>query len=1200
MFDALRRALPLLPALSRTTVCLLISVSVSCAWLSFDALAQVGGRLRGTVSDSSGGAIVGADVELMRPGRVTAVLAVTTTDEGRFEITGIPAGIYDLLITATGFSEHLTAGINVDPARQQQLDAVVLSVEATTLRVEVVAPAQSVQITTSELSTTVTNEQVRRLPISQRYVMDLIGTQAGVSQGVIDGQRASSVNVTLDGINIQDNYIRDNAGSYTPNLLNLDQVAEFTLVTANADATLGGGSSQAILVTPSGTDALHGALYWYNRDDALAANSWFNNTDDIDRPPLSHNQVGGSLGGPVLTDTLYFYGNYEAFRRRLQPLVNRTILTEDARNGIFTYLDTGGVVQKVDILAAAGVTPDASMEQLLAMVPGPENINNFRTGDSSESLLRNTAGYSFLVKGHHDRDNATLRLDYTQSVNHYISGSFLWNRQDVTRSDLTNDYSVTPKVRNRDDRQFLSVGWRWSPTPFFTNELRGGFNLAPLTFTSAEEFGPHVFSGTVYSNPVNGFRSQGRDTGTYSLMDDAMHIGGWGVTHFGFHTQQVRVTTLVEDGVIPTYFLGLSFGTPGLDSSQLPGVSPGDLATANNLLVTLAGFVNGYNQTFNVVDRVSGFQDGEPARRHYSLDNHAFYGQQRVALTDRLTVSAGLRYELPSVVDERNSLVLMPVVESNDPVATLLGNATLDFAGSAVGRPFYGRDKNNLAPSVGLAWDVFGDGRTAFRSAYSVSYVNDESFRGILNYVDFNQGLVGVSAQGGLSALASNLPAIPVPAFQVPRTFQDNFLANPFTAFGLADPNLRTPYVQQWSAGVEREFRGMILEVRYVGNHATKLLRGFDVNPVRIRETGFSEDFERAARNAYLALDATGVFDPNYDASIAGSEPLTVFPNLAFGGLLNNPTVLGLLQTGEAGELAFLYHLNGLSGGVQFYQNPFSLASLLVNNHSNTSYNALQIDLRYRTLGGAQLQANYTYGRVLSDADGTAQHRFQEFRDPLDGAIDRARPSFDITHAIKLNGVYDLPVGPGRRFDDAPMGWLVDDWAVSGIMTWQSGSPLSILSQRGTLLRRFRSGNNTAASPLTKSELDEILRFRMTDDGPFVVASSAIGVDGRGVAPDGSPPFAGQAFFHPGAAQIGSLQQRWFSGPWTFNVDLAVMKTFTIRDTNQLELRAESTNVFNTPTWRVDDQIIGSPTFGRVFATAYGSREIQLSLHYRF
>jgi hypothetical protein len=150
---------------------------------------------------------------------------------------------------------------------------------------------------------------------------------------VINGQRTTFTNVTLDGINIQDNFIRTNAVDFSPNLLLLDQVAEMTVSTSNTNPAAGGGASQLIFVSPSGTNTFHGGFFWSNRNNALAANTWFNNRDKIAKPFLNQNQTGANVGGRIIKDKLFFFVNFEAFRSRQQSAQNRTILTPDAAAG---------------------------------------------------------------------------------------------------------------------------------------------------------------------------------------------------------------------------------------------------------------------------------------------------------------------------------------------------------------------------------------------------------------------------------------------------------------------------------------------------------------------------------------------------------------------------------------------------------------------------------------------------------------------------------------------------------------------------------------------------------------------------------------------------------------------------------------------------------------------------------------------------
>jgi hypothetical protein len=981
----------------------------------------------------------------------------------------------------------------------------------------------------------------------------------------------------------------------------LGQVSEITVISSNPNASVGGGASQVSFVTPSGTNRWHGTLYWYNKNGALAANDWFSNRDGLARPQLNQNQAGGALGGPIWTDKLFFYANYEALRVKDRQTVIHSIPTADARRGVFTYNDAAGTLRKVNVLEAAGVSVDPFMQSILEQIPGPDKINLPEAGDSRDGVLRNSGGYAFNVRSNRNLDNLSARLDSVLSDRTTLFGTLVRSRYALDLPDFALDYAKIPKVRNDDARTLVSATWQWSPRPRFTHELQGGFNLAPTTFRTSQQFGEFIIEPAMFTSPVNPFRTQGRRSNTFTLGNNASLWQGRNHFQFGFRTQQVRASSFNESGITPTYGLGIGTGNPGLNEGQLPGISGNDLPVANALLATLAGYVTRYTQTFNVADQASGFVSGAPLQRHFRLDDYAGYLQHRWRMRPGLTLTLGARYEYLPPVGERDSLALLPVVNIGNVLATLLSNATLDFAGSSAGRPWHRADRNNLAPNAGLAWDVFGDGTTALRAAYSVHFVNDETIRTVDYSAATNAGLKAVSEQHGLSGLISkSLPSVTQPVYNIPRRFEDNYLLNRSSTFSMPDPNLRTPYLQQWNLSLQREIKGWFVEARYVGNHGTKLYRTLDLNQVVIRENGFPDDLLRAQRNGELARTATGLFDPSFNPGLAGSQPLQVFPRLADGGLLHQPVIRRLVETGEAGELARMYQVNGLNGSVSFFRNPFGLESSMVSNASNSSYHALQLELLRRAFKGLTVQANYSFSKVLTDAIGTQQHRFDPYLDNANPSIERARAHYDVTHALKANFVYELPFG---HMHSAPSRWRpwLEGWSVSGILVRQSGLPFSVVSNRGTVNHRgVYSRANHANTHLAKEELESVFRFRQTERGPYFVDSSILGPDGRAVSLEGGPPFPGQVFFHPRAGQLGSLQQRLLTGPMTFNMDAAIMKRTRMGERQFLELRIEAFNVFNHPSWAVDSQSIDSQDFGRISRTRYAPRRIQISLHYEF
>ena len=404
------------------------------------ANAQMSGRISGAVIDATGAAVGGADVELYLAGGQKPLLVSKTSAEGLYNFIGVRPAEYDLSISAKGFLKTVHRGITVDMARETDVPRIKLELAGVTQSVDVSAEVQGVDVATAEVSTTVSMDQIKNLPILDRDVLSIMQTKAGVASNgnsttVINGLRTSYSNMSLDGVNIQDNYIRDNALDYTPNKLRVGQVRQVTLITSNPTAAASGGATETAFSTPSGDNQFHGEIFWYNRNNHFAANDWFNNQAGIGRPFLNQNQFGGDIGGPIRKDKLFFYASYEAIRAHQQMPQNFTILTPDARNGIFTYV-SGGVTRKVNLLALRSLTGvDSGMQPILAQVPTGDKINNFDVGDG-----RNTGGYRFNQRNNELLDNVTGKVDYNISTRHAVSGTYAHNRDNSDRPDYSNNY----------------------------------------------------------------------------------------------------------------------------------------------------------------------------------------------------------------------------------------------------------------------------------------------------------------------------------------------------------------------------------------------------------------------------------------------------------------------------------------------------------------------------------------------------------------------------------------------------------------------------------------------------------------------------------------------------------------------------------------------------------------------------------------
>jgi hypothetical protein len=1215
------------------------------------------GRITGVIQDPTGAVVPNASIVVTNEA-TNVKYAATGSAEGGFVVPSLPAGSYTVEISAAGFSNAIFKQVKVDPGKEYSLTAK-LTLASGNQVVEVTAGQELVNTTTTEVSDTVSTRQVQNLPLNGRDIIGLISTQAGVGTSgrtstTINGTRPSWSQVTLDGINIQDLYIRTNALDYIPNRPTTDTVSEFTISgsTQGANATL--GATGVRMITPSGTNAFHGSVYEYNRNAAVEANDWFNNYSGVKRPPFNRNEFGATLGGPVVKNKLFFYGYYAGLRTRTQSNLNQVIPAhDDYLNGQFRYVPTSGpmagTVQSINVMnltgGAAGSTPvlpiDSVITGVLKGTPAASLVNNYQVGNSTSSMLLNTAGRTITQSNNNDRDNFGFKIDYEVSERHHLDFTYS-HMHEVTQRPDYDPMLTSPRVYNDSTPQLFSGGWRWTISNTFINTVRIGANLAPAPFITTGDSPSFLLatssvantgtlSGIGISPSFLSMLPQGRKPAVHQYMDDATWVKGNHNLTFGGSWQTQNIYTYDAAGTIPTYTTGFDYAPDGsepglanyaLTAANFPtAISATDLANANALRAFLAGYLASGTQSFNVSSKTSGYVPGAQQDRNLQLNDYSLYTQDQWRVRPNITLTLGVKWEYVSPYKETNGLMLGAVYGSNAVASLFNNNGTIDFMKKA-----YRSDWNNFGPTVGVAWDPFKNGKTVIRGGYTLTYVNDDIYRFAGNASDGNAGLsssvldyYGYWADGVNHTLAGGVPTVNAPTFQMPRTYADQLSLNPTNVVWALDPNIHTPMVHQISFGIEHELpKNMSVSARYVGTLGRDLLRGLDLNQTNGGTNApYLADFAKARSNGFLALAATGKFDPRYNSSVAGSVPLTVLPYFGAGaagdlqGYLTNSTVRNYIMQNAAATLADFYTQNRdyfPGAAPMFLPNPGIYAIDFGTNQAQNSYHALQVEAKRRYASGLQWQANYTWAKNLSTSPygETGQTRFDPLLDNARPQLAKARSAFDLRHAFKMNAIYDMPFGKGKAFLNMPgvVDKIVGGWQLSGIYSWQSGNPFAITDTRGTFNKPSRSSTQTPISTLTVAQIKANLGVVKNSTGIFYINPALLDPNTlKGVGTDtldNSATFANQVFFNPGAGQIGNLPYLAFDAPAYQNLDLGLAKSTAITERVNTTFRADFFNAPNHPTFYFGDRDVNSTGFGKITSTNTTARQIQFSLKLTF
>ncbi len=674
------------------------------------AAQELTGRIEGVVMDETGAVIPGASVIATHVATNTVYRAKTSAI-GTFVIPNVRLGRYTVAVEAPNFRRAVVRDAIVEVGQTADLN-ITLQVGELQEEVEITAgmAQEIVNTVDAELSTVVDERRVLELPLNGRNASHLAFLQAGVyferspdGQGnklFVHGQRHRSINITLDGIDTQDNFNRASSIMLDQPLLALaaENVQEFQVVTGISSAEYSRGGAQITAVTRSGSNEFHGSIFEFHRNDVLNANDFFNNAAGVERPKLIRNQFGGRIGGPIFKDKTFFFFGYQQTRESRGVAVNRLVYTAEARRGLFRYLDNlrttpenvaahPELIRSVDLMECGGAiqaalgrecvdgrfdgtrpaTPDPFITgTVFGAIPLP---NNFDIGDGL-----NTGGFRFNAPSITVEHLPSFRLDHRFNENHSFYVTFNYIDRNIEGDFINNREPRYPDLGSLGDRVTHSRGYSVGVTstfaPTLINEFRFGYLGGENAFLVNQPFGtPFTLDLNTITDPYDSSNNdEVRDNVTVHLRDTVSWVRGNHQIKFGGEFRHRWVDTYSFDEVNP--FGEIDFddndNPPGFSEADLRALSGGsdiesqDMETARDLINNLVGALAEVEVRYNVTSLFSGFVPNAPERRRYQVREFDWFIQDNWNVRPHFTLNLGLRWEFATVPFETQGLLLLP------------------------------------------------------------------------------------------------------------------------------------------------------------------------------------------------------------------------------------------------------------------------------------------------------------------------------------------------------------------------------------------------------------------------------------------------------------------------------------------------------------------------------------------------------------
>ncbi|HXJ96676.1 MAG TPA: TonB-dependent receptor [Terriglobia bacterium] len=1168
----------------RTLICLPVLLTVISVWSPRTLRADVTGAILGTVTDPSGAAVPGATVKLVN---ADTGLARTTTSgtQGAYEFLEVPVGQnYRVEVEAKGFEKAAQAGIVLRVNQRFRADFQ-LVVGSTTQSIEITAHPVQVETTSTQLGDVIDDKKMTGLPLNGRSYIDLLGLQAGVvpitsdastqdrpvsgtlSAGnvSVNGQRETANQFLVNGGDVQEG--RNNGAAIDPTL---DSIEEFRLLTNSFDAEYGRFSGAIVnVITKSGTNAFHGNAYEFLRNDKLDSRNFFDPTLGA----FKRNQFGGTFGGPILKDRLFFFGDYQGTRER-RGLSTGIIPVPSAseRTGDFSDVDTTG------------------FSPFSGSVRGDNAPGDFAQTLTSRLGYPVVAGEPYWVEGCNAAADALSQMcvfpnqTIPQAAWSPAATGTLQFVPTATGVLAGQPYfsSASSIQKTRDDKFGIRVDLNTQRTgnwSFYYNfddsnvylpfpaEVGNGSNvpgfssITPSRAQQANLNNTHTFGPTA----VNELRLNYTRAAT-NLGEPAGGLGK--ISSFGFVEGGLGIIPAnpAIEGVPQVFLnqLGITFGTPSLTTGQYNNtyqvadnfskvignhtVKFGgeyryfQINERNSASVNASFSFNGGETANDFADYLIGAPDQASQLSRQFLDSrtkyYGLYAQDTFKIKPNLTLNYGLRWEAST-----------PFYDTQGKIQGFVpGEQSQVYPNSPEGWVFPGDPGipktigptrwDNFAPRLGIAYSpgftdgvlgkIFGGpGKTSIRAASGIYYTAIEDLTLFYEVGDAPFGQLYTSPtlvyfeEPYKDRLRNQDPGQRFP-YSLPAPSDINFsIFQPITY----SPGFKTdnvlPYAEHFNFTIERQIgSSMILSAGYIGTEGHHLVAQYDFNPAKPATCLQILDLYTAAGQASAGCGPYGE-DTIYNISgqtFNGTRPYSV----TSGRYLSQ----GLLDF----------------GGYNTYTATIA----------NSSYNALQVSLEKR-VGAFTFLGAYTYSKSLDNSSGYAD----DPTNPYDLRISKALSSFDLTHNFVMSYSYNLPL---QRLSSASSGAvhkLLTGWDVTGITRFTTGLPILV-------------SENDDFSLCGCSGVD-----RPNYDGSPIQVSD----------PRSSPNnqyFSTTPFSFQQLGIAGNANRRFFHGPGLNNFDFALHKFTPITERMNLEFRAEFFNIFNHAQFTNPSGDITSSTFGQV------------------